>query len=109
MGKRKDFIKRLFILLFMTSVSITVISGSAINAHGLFGEVKASIDTEDKKADVFKNSGIKIIQAKKLKEYCLFNLWLIIIAMVTFRRYQNYFIPVPRGETMVALKVRMDC
>lgn len=107
MNQKSKLFLRWFILLFTVSVSVTVIPCSGIYALGLFGEVKSSTVAEnnnfaEKSEKKFytvphKNKGINFINI-------WYELWCIIIYMV-FIMYKD---KLPRGDTIVTLKVRMD-
>ena len=107
MNKRHRFLMRLFILLFTVSVSVTVIPCNSINVIGLFGEIKSSSVINDNKIhgaiekQVYikshKNKGINIISI-------WFELWYSIVCII----FIMYLSRLPRGDTIITLKVRMD-
>lgn len=59
MKEKKQWLIRLFIILFSVSVSVAVLPFGIINAHGLFGEITSSTITNDnssfKECRVFEN------------------------------------------------------
>jgi hypothetical protein len=107
MKNKKQWLIRLLILLLTLSVSITVIPCGIINTIGLFGEVKSSTVTEDKeteKANV-RQIFVKRQQTKGENRYNIwYEVWICIICMMLI----CYMLPLPRGDTIVTLKVRMD-
>jgi hypothetical protein len=107
MKKKKQWLIRLLILLFMVSVSTTVIPCGIINTIGLFGEVKSSTVTEGKetgKANV-RQIFVKKQQTKGENIYNIwYEVWVCIICMILI----FYMLRLPRGDTIVTLMVRMD-
>jgi hypothetical protein len=107
MKNKKQWIIRLLILLFTVSVSTTVIPCGIINTIGLFGEVKSSIVMEDKeteKANV-KQIFVKRQQTNGENIYNIwYEIWVCIICMILI----FYMFRLPKGNTIVTLKVRMD-
>lgn len=107
MNNRSPVFLRLFILLFTVSVSVTVIPCSSVYVLGLFGEIKSSAVTEDANfseeserhifINLHKNKGINIINI-------WYELWCSIVCMI-FIMYKD---KLPRGDTIITLKVRMD-
>lgn len=107
MNKKHSFFVRLFILLFTVSVSTTIIPCNSIYTLGLFGEVKSSTVSEDSnfleeldKQDYkksCKHKGINIINI-------CYELWCSIVCMIFIMHMSK----LPRGDTIITLKVRMD-
>lgn len=107
MNKKHSFFVRLFILLFTVSVSVTIIPCNSIYTLGLFGEVKSSTVSEDSnflgeldKQDYTKSckhKGINIINI-------WYELWCSIVCMI----FIMYLSRLPRGDTLITFKVRMD-
>lgn len=108
MNNKQRFLMRLFILLFTVSVSVTVLPCiSSINVIGLFGEIKSTSVINDNKIrgaiekQVYirshKNKGINIINI-------WYELWCSIICMI----FIMYLSRLPRGDTIITLKVRMN-
>jgi hypothetical protein len=98
---------RLLILLFAVSVSTAVIPCGIINTQGLFGEVKSSAVTEDKgaeKADVRQD----YVRRQQIKGENVYNIWYEVWICIICMIFIFYMIRLPRGDTIVALKVRMD-
>ena len=107
MHNKKQILLRWFILLFTVSVSVAIIPGSVYLVLGLFGEVKSSTITEDGNfleefsqrphTDFQKHKGINI-----------FNIWYELLYGIIFMIFIMYKDKLPRGDTIVTLKVRMD-
>lgn len=107
MSKGRQLFLRLFVLSFAVSVSITVIPCSIINIHGLFGEVKASTVVKD-------SESFEILEEQVYREYykykgmnsinVWYELWISIACMI----FILYMSRLPRVNTIVTLKVRMD-
>ena len=106
MKSKHSLFIHLFILLFTVSVSVTIFPCYDTYTSGLFGEVRSSVVSEDDnfleeldKQDYVKsnNKGINIINI-------WYELWCIIVCMI----FILYITRLPRGDTIVTLKVRMD-
>lgn len=108
MDKKKIWIIRLFRVLFMLSVSVTVIPCGIVNVHGLFGEINSSIIIEDKD-QIFENTAARQLQKiKKAKGINIFNIWFELSMSVICICFIAYLIKLPKEDTIVSLKVRMD-
>jgi hypothetical protein len=107
MKNKRQWLTRLLILLFMVSVSTTAIPCGIINTIGLFGEVKSSAVTEDKETEIA-NVRYAFVKRQQTKGENIYNIWyevwICIICMILI----FYMFQLPRGDTMVTLKVRMD-
>lgn len=108
MGKdKKQWIIRLFIILFSISVSVTVLPCGIINTHGLFGEITTSTVTNDKDKSCFQES--RVFENKKqiigINIYNIwFEIWICIICMI----FIQYMFRLPRGNSIITFKVRLD-
>ena len=106
MNKQK-LVVRLFIFLFSVSISVTVLPCGIINTHGLFGEITSSVDTDDK--DSSTNQEYNLFETKKqLKEINIYNIWFKIWTFIILVKYAQYLFRLPREDTIVSLKVRMN-
>jgi hypothetical protein len=108
MNKRNYLVVRLFLVFFTISVSVAVLPCGIINVHGLFGEEITSTVVEDKEQEVV---NIKSIDHKKVhtaKGENIFNLWFEILIAVICISFCANLVKLPRGDTIVTLKVRMD-
>ena len=108
MDKRKYWVIRLFIVLFTMSVSVAVLPCGIINVHGLFGEVTTSTVVEDKDQEVANIKSIYHEKIQKAKGINVFNIWFEILITVICICFLTNLIRLPRGDTIVTLKVRMD-
>ena len=104
----KHWILRLFLGLFTISVSAAILPCGIINVHGLFGEVTAHVIVEDKEQEIInvKNAGHEKVQP--VKGINLFNIWFELLMTVTCIGFCANLRKLPRGDTIVTLKVRMD-
>lgn len=105
--KKKRMMIRLFTVLFAVSVSAAVIPGGIINAYGLFGEVKAFAATEEQQEQE-KEGAVNEAKAFHAKGINLFNVWFELLGIIVCLIAGVYIIKLPRGRTIVTLKVRMD-
>ncbi len=105
---RKNRILQLFFVLFTMSVSAAILPCGIINVYGLFGEVTAHVIVEDKEQEIIhiKDTGHKKVQAAK--GINIFNLWFELLITVVCISFCANLIKLPRGDTIVTLKVRMD-
>ena len=107
MDKRHRFIMRLFILLFTVSVSVTVIPYNSINVIGLFGEIKSSpVINENKIHGAIKKQ--IYIKSHKNKGINIINIWYELLCSIVCMIFINYLSRLPRGDTIITFKVRMD-
>ncbi len=107
MKDKHKFIARLFIVFFTVSVSLTVLPCGIINAHGLFGEVTSSTVTDYEEDSAFVENHIqeKRTQIPGINVYNQwFEIWVCIVLMI----FIHYMYRLPRGDTIVTYKVRMD-
>ena len=107
MKKKKQWLIRLLILLFMVSVSTIVIPCGIINTIGLFGEVKSSTVTEDKETE---KANVRQIFVKKqqTKGENIYNIWYEVWVFIICMILIFYMLRLPRGDTIVTIMVRMD-
>lgn len=104
--KNKMFCK-LFSIFFTLSVSLTVIPCGLINIHGLFGELKSTIVTEDGQ------TGKEELASIAKQRLCvsgenIYNIWFVLSVIVTYLIFDLYRLKLPQEKTIVTLKVRMD-
>lgn len=106
--KKKYWIIQIFLVIFTVSVSASVLPCGIINVHGLFSEVTASTVVEDKEQEVV---NIKFTHYKKVqtvKGANIFNIWFEMLAAAVCISFCANLNKLPRGDTIVTLKVRMD-
>ena len=108
MDKKKYWIIRLFFVLFSMSASIAILSCGIINVHGLFGEVITSVVVEDKEQEISNLKAIDVEKVQTAKGLNIFNRWFEILITVICISFCANLVKLPRGDTIVTLKVRMD-
>ena len=108
MDKNKQRIIRLFIFWFTMSVSFTVVPCGIINVHGLFGEIISSVATEDKDGEKFELKSVYYEKICKAKGINIINVWFEILIAIVSISFCAHLVKLPRGDTIVTLKVRMD-
>lgn len=108
MDKKKYWMIRLFFVLFVISVSVTILPCGIINVHGLFGEIITSTVAEDKEQEIVNIKSIDHEKVKIAKGVNILNVWFEILIAVVWIRFCANLIKLPRGDTIVTLKVRMD-
>lgn len=106
MKRENQWMIRLFILLFSISVSIAIVPCGVVNVYGALGEVYSSTTIEaEKETQLVKE---EVSNARKEKGINIYNLWFILCVIVLCIAFIEYSIRLPRGDTIVTLKVRMD-
>ena len=108
MDKKKYWILRLFFVLFTMSVSIAILPCGIINVHGLFGEVITSVVFEDKAQETCNLKAMDVEKVQTAKGLNIFNMWFELLITVVCISFCANLIKLPRGDTIVTLKVRMD-
>ncbi len=98
---------RLLIFLFTVSVSVTVLPCGIINSYGLFGEITSSTITDDKDSEISDESRVFEIK-NQTKGINIINIWFEIRIFIVCMIFAEYILRLPRGDTIVTLKVRMD-
>lgn len=97
---------RLF-LLFALYATVPMISCSYIPSYGLFGELKPLIVVCENKEEIIEASSKFTVQRKQKGKniYCL---WYYFIAYIACLRLFSHSIKLPKADTMVAKKVRLN-
>lgn len=108
MDKKRHWAIRLFLVFFTISVSVAVIPCGMINVHGLFGEIVTSTAAEDKEQETVHIKSINYGKIQTIKGVNIFNSWFEVLMTVACIRFCINLIKLPRGDTIVTLKVRMD-
>ena len=108
MDKKKYWIIRLFIVLFTMSVSVAILPCGIINVHGLFGEVTTYVVVEDKEQEIVSIKDVDNIKVQTVKGINILNIWFELLIIVVCISFCANLIKLPRGDTIVTLKVRMD-
>lgn len=104
--KNSYFLMRLS-LLFALFVTIPITSYTYVPSYGLFGELKTLIVANENKEEITEVSS-KVAVQKKRKGKNIFNLWLLILAYTACLRLLAHSIKLPKTDTIVAKKVRMN-
>ncbi len=107
MKDKKQWIIRLFIILFSISVSVTVLPCGIINTHGLFGEITTSTVTNDEDKSDFQESHV-FENRKQVTGINIYNIWFEIWICIICMIYIQYMFRLPREDTIITFKVRMD-
>ncbi|MCI5723177.1 MAG: hypothetical protein MR283_04130 [Erysipelotrichaceae bacterium] len=107
MENKKRWLLCLFIFLFSASVSVAVLPIGIVNAYGLFGEVTSSFVTEDKDSEIVNERQIYELK-KQVKGINIYNIWFEVWVCIICMIFVAYMVRLPRCDTIVSLKVRMD-
>lgn len=107
MKDKKQWIIRLFIILFSISVSVTVLPCGIINIHGLFGEITTSTVTNGEDKSCFQES-CAFENRKQITGINIYNIWFEIWICIICMIFIQYMFRLPRGDTIITFKVRMD-
>ena len=81
MKEKKQWLIRLFIILFSVSVSVAVLPCGIINTHGLFGEITSSTITNDDDNSSFQESRV-FENRKQIKGINIYNIWFEVLICV---------------------------
>lgn len=108
MDKKKYWVLRLFFLFFVISTSVAVLPCGSIIVHGLFGEVITSIAADNKAQEIVNIKSINHEKIQPAKGINIFNVWFEILIAVVWIRFHANLTKLPRGNTIVTLKIRMD-
>ena len=108
MDKKKYWIIRLFFVLFTISVSVAILPCGIINVHGLFGEVTTYVVVEDKEQEIVSIEDVDHKKVQTVKSINILNIWFEILITVVCISFCANLIQLPRGDTIVTLKVSMD-
>ena len=78
-----------------------------MSSYGLFGELKTLIVINENKEETAEVSS-KVTVQKKQKGKNIFNLWFYFLVLITCLRLLAHRIKLPKADTIVAKKVRMN-
>ena len=81
MKEKKQWLIRLFIILFFVSISVAVLPCGIINTHGLFGEITSSTITNDDDNSSFQESRV-FENRKQIKGINIYNIWFEVLICV---------------------------
>ena len=107
MDKRNNFLIQLSLILFVLSTPIVVVPSGIVSIYGLFGEMYYSI-AEEKEEITEEIASITVQNTQKARGLNVYNVWFEFLAIILSIYYGVYVIKLPREDTMVTLKVRMD-
>lgn len=108
MDKKKYWILRLFFVLFTMSVSVAILPCGTINVHGLFCEVTTYVVVEDKEQEIVSIKDANHKKVQTVKGINILNIWFEILITVVCISFCANLIKLPRVDTIVTLKIRMD-
>lgn len=119
----KKIILEFFMLLFAINVSFSILPGGIIPSYGLFGEV-ASVSSEENQESGIQSKPSKrnlnkrnltksnlkkrVIPLTGKKKHKVQYVWRMLIIMIFFSHYLQYWHIYSSDSTPVGLKVRMD-
>lgn len=106
MKEKKQWLIRLFIILFSASVSVAVIPCGIINTYGLFGEIISSTVISEENSSFQESSVFE--NRKQMKGINIYNIWFEALICVICMIYIQYMFRLPREDTIITFKVRMD-
>lgn len=107
MKDKKQWLIRLFIILFSVSVSTAVLHCGIINTYGLFGEITSSTITYEDNDLIFQESCV-FENRKQIKIINIYNIWFEVWMCVICMIYIQYMFRLPGEDTLITFKVRMD-
>lgn len=105
--KSSHHLMRIFLLLFVLSVTVPIVSCSYIPNCGLFGELKSLVIVSEDKEEISEVSS-KINIRKKQKGKNIFNFWLLILVYIVCVCLLANSFHLPRADTIVTKKIRMN-
>lgn len=106
MKRENHWMMSLFIILFSIFVSVAIVPCGMVNVYGALGEVYSFVTIEaENEAQFYKED---VSKARKVKGINVYNVWFILYVTVLYIAFVVYLIRLPRGNTIVTLKVRMD-
>ncbi|MDD6796497.1 MAG: hypothetical protein PUE01_14025 [Clostridiaceae bacterium] len=108
MSKDKKTILNLFLLLCVFSFAVPACSNTIISPCGLYGEPKLILLNNGQIEISELGDKRKDLSFDVEKETNVFNVWIIIIAIIIFIRYAELQIELPERKNLVSLKVRMN-
>ena len=106
MKRENHWMMRLFILLFSISVSVAIVPCDVVNIYGALGEVYSSVTIEAEKETQLVKA--EVSKDGKEKGINVYNVWFLLCVIALYIAFIEYPIRLPRENTIVTLKVRMD-
>lgn len=106
MKNRRHWIIHLLIVFFTISVSVAIVPCGVVNIYGALGEIYSSVTIEAEKE--IEQIKAEVSKVRKEKGINIYNVWFILCVTILCIAFVEYSIRLPRGDTIVSLKVRMD-
>ena len=107
MKNNKQWLLRMILFWFTISASITILPYGIIHTYSLFGEITSSIVIDDNDSGIF-DEGHKIESRKQAVGINIYNIWFEIRVYVICIIFVEHMRKLPRRDTAVTLKVRMN-
>jgi len=107
MTKKNSHCLMWLFLLLALSVTVPIISYNYVISYGLFGELKSLVVVNENKEEISEVSS-KLTVRRKQKGENIFNLWILVLAYIDSLRLLAHSIRLPKADTIVAKKVRMN-
>lgn len=104
----KKLFFKIYILLFMVSVSMAVLPCQTVNAHGLFGEITASLVSESETEGEIRAVSRAERVTPHLKGENIFQIYFLLGVLTVVMSYLIYERRLPDRETIVKEKIRMN-
>ena len=108
MNREKHIIFKLFIALFTIFVFAPASSSTMFLSYGLLGEVKSVLVYENEIQTEEQGNKVHQHNIESIKTVQIFNIWLLILAIILLIKYDLYALRLPIKETLVSMMVRMD-
>lgn len=107
MKNNKQWLIRRLLFWFTVSISITVLPCGVIHTYSLFGEITSSVVTNDNDSEISDES-YKIESRKQVVGISFYNIWFEIWIFVICIIFVEHMRRLPRENTVVTLKIRMN-
>lgn len=107
MTRKNSYCLMRLLLLFALFATIPINAYTYMSSYGLFGELKTLIVINEKKEETAEVSS-KVTVQKKQKGKNIFNLWFYYLVLIICLRLLAHRIKLPKADTIVAKKVRMN-
>lgn len=108
MNLKKYLVMRWFLMLFTLSVSVAILPCGIANAHGLFGEITASIVVEDREQEIVDIESRQQEKYQKWKGINIINVCFECLIIVTCISFWAKQCKLPPKGTIITQKVRMN-
>lgn len=108
MNRKKQTAFRLFVVLFMIFIFAPASSSTIILSYGLLGQVKSVLVSENQVQIQEQKNKADQNNIESQKDIQIFNIWLLILAIILYIKYALYGLRLPRKNTLVLMKVCID-